>query len=293
MNKQVRKSGFTLIELLVVIAIIAILAAILFPVFAKAREKARQTTCASNEKQLGLAIIQYAQDADELFPAGQGGNTNNGWAGEIYPYVKSIAAYDCPDDPTTTTTSTQTENGVTKAYTLYPVSFAINETLSTGQDNGAGAKISALSAPANTVLLVECIGDQTDPTYAGEYNFTGIYGSAATIGYGQGYWMHPNPGNNTLPVDDTGTLGNIAPTNSGYNNSNTPNGRHTGGSNFLLCDGHVKWILPQYVSPGMPAANNNQASPEVTTGTSCGGWNCTAAGTEASNPSYTATFSPI
>ena len=64
-----RNKGFTLIELLVVIAIIAILAAILFPVFAKAREKARQASCASNEKQLGLAIIQYVQDYDETFPA--------------------------------------------------------------------------------------------------------------------------------------------------------------------------------------------------------------------------------
>ncbi len=63
-----KRTAFTLIELLVVIAIIAILAAILFPVFQKVREKARQTSCASNEKQLGLAFLQYNQDYDETFP---------------------------------------------------------------------------------------------------------------------------------------------------------------------------------------------------------------------------------
>ncbi len=71
-----RKSGFTLIELLVVIAIIAILAAILFPVFAQAREQARKTTCLSNLKQLGLGLFMYAQDYDETFP----GAASNWWA---------------------------------------------------------------------------------------------------------------------------------------------------------------------------------------------------------------------
>src|SRR5665213_3332533 len=101
-----RNRAFTLIELLVVIAIIAILAAILFPVFAAAREKARQTTCASNEKQLGLAFLQYAQDYDECFTYGmtetlhtQGTHVGQGWASTIYPYVKSTGVYTCPDDP--------------------------------------------------------------------------------------------------------------------------------------------------------------------------------------------------
>ncbi|MFH1910322.1 MAG: prepilin-type N-terminal cleavage/methylation domain-containing protein, partial [bacterium] len=71
----VRKRGFTLIELLVVIAIIAILAAILFPVFAKAREKARQTSCLSNLKQIDLAVLQYAQDYDEMMPRSCGYTT--------------------------------------------------------------------------------------------------------------------------------------------------------------------------------------------------------------------------
>src|SRR6187549_594984 len=86
------KFGFTLIELLVVIAIIAILAAILFPVFAQAREKARQTACLSNEKQLVLGVLQYVQDYDEVFPSRSRDGINwipAGWASITYPYVKS------------------------------------------------------------------------------------------------------------------------------------------------------------------------------------------------------------
>jgi prepilin-type N-terminal cleavage/methylation domain-containing protein len=95
------KKGFTLIELLVVIAIIAILAAILFPVFATAREKARQASCINNEKQIGLAMVQYVQDYDERWPTFIRGNTFVGgqyyaWEYMIYPYLKSAAVFKCP-----------------------------------------------------------------------------------------------------------------------------------------------------------------------------------------------------
>jgi len=97
--KNSTRRGFTLIELLVVIAIIAILAAILFPVFQKVRENARRASCQSNLKQIGLAFVQYAQDADEKFPGfGSGDNGDRGWATSIYPFVKSTGLYKCPDD---------------------------------------------------------------------------------------------------------------------------------------------------------------------------------------------------
>jgi prepilin-type N-terminal cleavage/methylation domain-containing protein/prepilin-type processing-associated H-X9-DG protein len=116
MRSQVR--GFTLIELLVVIAIIAILAAILFPVFARAREKARQTSCLSNVKQMALGTMMYAQDYDEVYPMGifmvQGEtlslweehyNQDPGrynyifWMDLIMPYVKNKQVFQCPSNP--------------------------------------------------------------------------------------------------------------------------------------------------------------------------------------------------
>ncbi len=113
------RRGFTLIELLVVIAIIAVLAAILFPVFSRARAKARQASCLSNLKQLGLAFEMYTQDYDECLPGAPNGNGGNGmyggWVwyvsfpaidpgdfdvtrGALYPYVKNREIYICPDD---------------------------------------------------------------------------------------------------------------------------------------------------------------------------------------------------
>jgi prepilin-type N-terminal cleavage/methylation domain-containing protein/prepilin-type processing-associated H-X9-DG protein len=105
-----RNAAFTLIELLVVIAIIAILAAILFPVFAQAREKARQTSCLSNMKQMGLGVMMYIQDYDETYPtayfhrafnppAGGVAGGYEHWSGLINPYVKNFQMYICPSDP--------------------------------------------------------------------------------------------------------------------------------------------------------------------------------------------------
>jgi len=98
------KRGFTLIELLVVIAIIAILAAILFPVFARAREKARQTSCLSNVKQLGIAFICYTQDYDERLPLAPDAGIYSylWWDHSLTPYIKNTQIYVCPSDTSRT-----------------------------------------------------------------------------------------------------------------------------------------------------------------------------------------------
>ena len=136
------KKGFTLIELLVVIAIIAILAAILFPVFAKAREKARQSSCLSNIKQIGLAFMQYAQDYDERLPAG---NSPAGlWYVTLAPYMKSTQILMCPSDSVTAA------GGCSYGVPIYTI-FS---------DTGAGPRgcsLGAITAPAEVLLFGETV----------------------------------------------------------------------------------------------------------------------------------------
>jgi prepilin-type N-terminal cleavage/methylation domain-containing protein/prepilin-type processing-associated H-X9-DG protein len=172
---MIRKAakGFTLIELLVVIAIIAILAAILFPVFAKVREKARQTSCLSNEKQISLALLQYSQDYDEVMVAAWRGspfdsnNTNDyKWMDSIIPYVKSDAVFSCPDDSglnASTGKYVEAKNLIGNDQRHYG-SYAINSAY-WGEGDGSvhgvangEVKLSALNAPASTVWVSDGSG---------------------------------------------------------------------------------------------------------------------------------------
>jgi prepilin-type N-terminal cleavage/methylation domain len=145
-------SAFTLIELLVVIAIIAILAAILFPVFAQAREKARQAACLSNEKQMGLGVMQYYQDYDETYPLHQYYDSVSGlfysWQTALDPYVKNKDVYRCLSNPLNQT-------NVAGGASDYPISYAPNVALFPNYGDGWTTSEAQVTAPANTVMILE------------------------------------------------------------------------------------------------------------------------------------------
>jgi prepilin-type N-terminal cleavage/methylation domain-containing protein/prepilin-type processing-associated H-X9-DG protein len=233
------QKGFTLIELLVVIAIIAILAAILFPVFAKVREKARQASCASNEKQLGLGVIQYIQDYDEKFPAAFDNNRspNINWGQEIYPYVKSLAVFACPSNVVgATSTSTGNYMGYSNGQENIPISYALNGDL--GFVNGNNANVA--------------IGSSTIQLDYGPYKpEAAINEPSQKIMITETYVNNPNshwPGWIYCP-----SSGSTPCTNSTWTTSNVYGAMfagHTGFMNVTYIDGHVKAMSPvNMVSP--------------------------------------------
>ncbi len=240
--------GFTLIELLVVIAIIAILAAILFPVFAKAREKARQITCVSNEKQIGLAVLQYVQDNDETYPAGDNGPYwNTGWIGAIYPYAKSAGVFKCPDDPTADGTG---------GVPFPAVSYSENLNFMGGADNQTHTvppvvTLAQLNAPASTVFVFETQGGGAHVTNPQEQD-SGAGNGATNCGHPTGtslsgsgilYATGLYPGMSATGTCGAGTLNQILISADG-------GAVHTQGSNYLAADGHAKSLKPGRVSPG-------------------------------------------
>ncbi len=151
------RRGFTLIELLVVIAIIAILAAILFPVFARAREKARQASCQSNLKQIGLGVMMYLQDYDERFPGGGVWDAPNaqiwnpGWPGWISnvigPYIKNNQLYECPSG---------TGGWWANPATGQPINYGYNYVCF------GGSKLAAVAEPASMIMIWDSINPWSD-----------------------------------------------------------------------------------------------------------------------------------
>lgn len=200
------KTGFTLIELLVVIAIIAILAAILFPVFARARENARRSSCQSNLKQIGLGVLQYAQDYDELLPnyVRNGTSPSNKfisdytvWADVIQPYIKSTQLFVCPSNTTANAPQTlQTNSTVRMAY------------CATTPGNNEGAFADYSTPPVGIV-------DLESPSETFEV------GEAAPGATDGGYVIFPR---------------------ALVSNGRQPGSIHFTGGNWLYADGHVKYL---------------------------------------------------
>jgi prepilin-type N-terminal cleavage/methylation domain-containing protein/prepilin-type processing-associated H-X9-DG protein len=224
-----RRRGFTLIELLVVIAIIAILAAILLPVFARARENARKSTCQNNCKQIGTAILQYTQDYDERTPSSwyinNGGNGGWRWMDTIIPYCKSVQIFDCPSGTLRCTVQT---GWAPPALDLNQVSIAGNVNYWGGRAGGGsgpaanhpfGKSLAQIQSPANTVWASD---------------FTGRFESANQYDVDQGFRDAPN----------TGNFKNVY--------------RHMDMCNVIFCDGHVKTM-----SQGSLIATHNISGVDV------------------------------
>jgi prepilin-type N-terminal cleavage/methylation domain-containing protein/prepilin-type processing-associated H-X9-DG protein len=285
-----RKRGFTLIELLVVIAIIAILAAILFPVFQKVRENARRTACLSNLKQIGLAVTQYYQDADEKGPSGWDPYGRcSGWAWQVYPYIKSTGAFRCPDDAGTVATAS---------------SYGMNANLAIQQvqnnpphGSAVGLAISQYNAPASTVMLFEVQSSSSspydlsinDPTNPLADNSNGDNGKSPS-GYGTGADYDPSGAGTQKQATATSSglryaTGYFPPTNNvvipNSGNFAAPTGRHTDGANYLMADTHAKFLRSSAVSAG-------HIAPYTTDCAINNGYN--AAGTGCAT--YAATFNP-
>lgn len=272
-----RTRGFTLVEMLIVISIITLLAVLLLPVFTLAKEKGRRASCVSNLRQLGMAMLQYSQDADERLPCGVAQSTGCsgvGWAGNIYPYVKNPQLYACPND-----TSEVTGGPVPIDYRR--LSYVYNDNLTNAYYGlfGMNGAISLLNDPALTVTLWEANSFAFNPSATD--NIDGPLEDGTGDGYlgsptGSG-WFAPQfykraVGGNCTPdvpvaacTDNsyaTGlSFGERTATGTGATGAiyvTFKKARHGTGQNFLCADGHVKWLNADAVSTGIISTDSEQ-----------------------------------
>ena len=263
------KKAFTLIELLVVIAIIAILAAILFPVFAQAREKARSASCLSNTKQMGLGITMYAQDYDETYPQAywytndfNGANGYNQWSGLINPYVKNWTVFVCPSDPNKGIVPTNPGLDLQAPKISYVANAAVLPRKRRSIDPANVASVSAIDFPADTIVVAEmtntlaCINDTSNAgTSSGGYvnkshRSTNAFMTSVSGGTWKGEDSSQFAPNLSAVYAVTPALASQA-----WATCKTPGyaggalqiayvqpDRHTGGANYTFADGHSKFM---------------------------------------------------
>ena len=228
-----RRKGFTLIELLVVIAILAILAAILFPVFSKAREMARMSSCGSNTRQLALAVMMYTQDHDETLPmvtnfAAPTTAPDRVWMATVQPYIKNTGIFNCPSAPNPQFSSTWAGRG----------GLSIGYNATTGYDP-AGVEaptsvlpLAALDEASRCVLFAETPNGPDSLKYRG-YTFDPYQGN-----------VHPSDSRLSLPKIADVDLVAGSPLPAGQLKPvfcrHFADGKNTGRSNLVLADGHVK-----------------------------------------------------
>jgi len=259
-STESKVSAFTLIELLVVIAIIAILAAILFPVFAQVREKARQTSCVSNLKQIGLAIQQYTQDYDESLPQANyhpGGNlaiyTN--WQYAVDPYVKGGYPANQADLGTGS-------NGLKKSVWFCPSWDKTNDTFyndGTPAGTSPGTATPSKSYMANQNVMayngnLDGSGNPIGPYAGASKSLAWIKEPAQLVLVAEGR------GNSVgMAGNDTSTAAANGTASGDWGSYVSARARHTGGSDYLFSDGHVKY----FKAPGLN--RNPDHSPVIST----------------------------